>query len=222
MNPVLKQLVLKDLRLNLPIMSMMTGAGLLALVLVVLGGRVGYAVGGILFITAFIAGGIFIGSYCIVQERKEQSSLFALSLPVSVMQLSAQKLIAALLIFIGPWIVLTLASSSVALIVDRIPDGLVVYSLLIAGASLATTCAFFALVSVATSEAASGFGILTLNMAFTLLMVSLGQPEWREPLSTTQIVWPGYALMLFAGEAAIVVASLVLAAALLSRRREAF
>jgi ABC-type Na+ transport system ATPase subunit NatA len=107
MNPVVRQLVRKDVRLNLPLMILMTGAGLLALVLM-FAGRIGFAVGG-----------IFIGMFCIVQERKDQSSLFALSLPVTVREFGAVKLLAALLIFGVPWLLLTLASFALTLLLPR-------------------------------------------------------------------------------------------------------
>ena len=59
-------------------------------------------------------------------------------------------------------------------------------------------------------------------MAFTLFMVSLGQPAWRDPLSSEDIVWPGYALALLGGEAMVILVSLSAALWFLSRRREAF
>jgi hypothetical protein len=219
MNPVVRQLVRKDVRLNLPLMILMTGAGLLALLLMFTG-RIGFAVGGIVFITANIAGGIFIGMFCIVQERKDQSSLFALSLPVTVREFGAVKLLAALMIFGVPWLLLTLASCTLTLLLQRVADGLVVYTLLVQGCILAITVAYFTIISINRSEAVAGFGILILNMCFSLFMVLVNQPWVKDPISTGRIVWPGYALLMLGTQVLLAVGSLVVAALVLSRRRE--
>lgn len=221
MSPAIRLLVRKDLRANRPVMLLMTVGGLVALALMV-SGRVGFAVGGVLFLSANIAGGIFIGMFCIAQERKEQSSLFALSLPVSIAELGAQKLVSALIAYVGPWLVLTLASVLLALSMPRIPDGQIVYTLLVQGCALAITCSYFGLIAITRSEAVAGFGILVLNMSFSLFMVSFSQPAMRDPLSTDLIRWPGYAMATLGVELAIVVAAPLVALLLISRRREAF
>jgi hypothetical protein len=202
-------------------MSMMTAAGLIALGLMMLG-RAGFAVGGILFITANIAGGIFIGSYGISQERKDQSHLFALSLPVSVLHLHLLKLATALLTFLVPWLLLTTAACSLALLDDGIPDGIVVYTLMVQGCALTFVCAYFAVISTSRSEGLAGFAILTMNMGFTLFMVSMGQPALRDPVSTANVVWPGYALLTLAVQLLVIVVSLLLALFVMSRRRDYF
>ena len=221
MNPVLTRLILKDVRLNLPLMSLMIIGGLLALG-VMLTGKIGYAVGGILYITAQIAGGIFIGMYCIVQERKDQSNLFALSLPVSVRELSLVKYSAALMMYGAPWLVMSACTMSITLLKDSIPDGLVVYSVTLQLAFLALSYTYFAVISVSRSDAVAGFGILVLNMAFSLFMVWASQPAVRSPLETDAIVWPATSILAIAVELLLVAGSLVFGFVALSRRREAF
>ena len=221
MNPVLKKLILKDVRLSLPLMGLMAAGGLVALG-VMLTGQVGYAIGGILYITAQIAGGIFIGMYCIVQERKDQSNLLALSLPVSVQQMNVVKFSAALLMYTVPWLLLSVISLSLTLMKSSIPDGFVVYSVTLQFAFLAMAYMYFAVVSVSRSDAVAGFGILVLNMTFSVFMVWTSQPQLREPLSTDQIVWPAMSVLTISVEALLIIGSLLFGFLYLSRRREAF
>jgi hypothetical protein len=220
MSPVVRQLVLKDLRLNLPIMLMMVGAGVLALALMY-AGRAGYAVGGILFITANLAGGIFIGMYCIMQERKDQSTLFALSLPVTANQLDSVKLLTALLVYGLPWLALTLAVFTSVLLFSP-PDGSVIYSLLIQGCAFAISSAYFSVLATSRSEAVVGFCILVLNMGFSLFIVTFSQPALRDPLQTDRIVVPDYAALTLAIELLVIVAAPLIAVFVLSRRRDYF
>jgi hypothetical protein len=221
MNPVLKKLIVKDVRLSLPLMGLMAAGGLIALG-VMLTGQVGYAIGGILYITAQIAGAIFIGMYCIVQERKDQSNLLALSLPVSVQQLNVVKFSAALLMYTAPWLLLTVLSLSLTLLKSSIPDGMVVYSLTLQFAFLAMACTYFAVVSASRSDAVAGFGILVLNMLFSVFMVWTSQPALRAPISTERIVWPPTSVITLGVEALMILGSLLFGFLYLSRRREAF
>ena len=219
MNPVLRRLILKDVKLNLPIMAMMVAAGLLALV-VMRFGAAGYAVGGILYITANIAGGIFIGMYCIVQERKDQSSVFALSLPVSVRELNTVKFTAALVIYTLPWLVLTTTLLVGHFFRSDVPIGMMVFSNQLNGSFLALTYTYFALISSTRSDAIAGFGILFLNMSFSLFMVWVNQPRIRDPLNTDHLVWTAPTLAVLAVEAVLLVGAVAVGFLYLARRRE--
>jgi len=221
MNPVLKKLILKDVRLSAPLMAAMALGGVSALG-VMLTGRVGYAIGGILYITVHIAAGIFIGMYSIVQERKTQSSLLSLSLPVSVQQLNVVKFSAALLLYLVPWLLLSALSVALPLVKAEIPDGLVVYSLTLQLAFLALAFIYFTVVSLSRSEAVAGFGILVLNMVFSLFMMWTSQPEMRAPLETEQIVWPTMSVIALGVEILLILGSVTFGFVYLSRRREAF
>jgi ABC-type transport system involved in multi-copper enzyme maturation permease subunit len=219
MNPVLKRLILKDVKLNLPIMTMMVLAGIVALFIMSLG-KAGYAVGGILYITANIAGGIFIGMYCIVQERKDQSMLFALSLPVSVRELNTVKFVAALLVYTGPWLVLSLVLAGVHFVRPEIPRGLLVYAIILQGSFFALVAVYFAMIATSRSEAVAGFGILLLNMGFSLFMVWVNQPPIQQPLRTDHLVWTTPAVVSLIVEIVAIVAAVVGGIAYLARRRE--
>jgi hypothetical protein len=116
-----------------------------------------------------------------------------------VAKLQQLKLITALLLYGIPWLVLTVSAGLFILLRDAAPDGSVVFMLLIQGCALAIGSAYCALISTTPSEPVAGVGILVLNMAFSLFIVSFSQPEYGGVLRTDRIVWPDYALLTFAG-----------------------
>src|SRR6185369_4201380 len=99
-------LVRKDIYVLRGFMIITVAVGLAALVGMRFG-RIGFAIGGILFLTANVAGGIFIAMYSLLTERKEQSNLFALSLPISGFKYDLAKLVSGYVGYGIPWSVLT-------------------------------------------------------------------------------------------------------------------
>ena len=174
-------LVRKDVYLMRGFMIAMVVVGLLSLVLMALG-KVGFAVGGILFLTANVAGAIFIALTILFGERKDRSRTFALSLPISGYQYDMAKLLAGYLSFGIPWLVLTAAAIGMFLLPPREHLGMVVYALVLQGFVLALFSVTLSAMFVITSEAMTGMVILGTNICFSLFMVTLNQPETAGPL----------------------------------------
>jgi hypothetical protein len=217
MNVVVRQLIGKELRMHRVIMSIALVSGLAALAIGNFG-RIGYALGGILFISAGLGSGIIIGMYGIVQERKDQAHLFAASLPVSPTGLMAAKFFGCLLAFTIPWLALTLAGVALILLSPAIPDGAVIYTLVIQGFIFAIVLALYAAVLGFSSEAASGAGVFGINILFSLFMVGINQPMVRDQLTGPEVRWTTEVAGLLMLDAVIVTVAL-LSLLLLSRRR---
>jgi ABC-2 type transport system permease protein len=184
-------------------------------------GRVGFAVGGILFLTANIAGGIFIAMYSLLTERKEQSFLFALSLPISGFKYDLAKLVAGYLSFGIPWIILTTAGLFGFLMPDAAAErGMLVYGLVIQLFVLAQFSFVLLWLFLIASEALAGVAILIANVGFSLFMVTVNQPQVTKPLRTSEIIWTPFAQWTLAGELLVIVTSLGLALFAMSRRRD--
>ena len=75
-------LVRKDVYMLRGFMYATLAIGVLSVVLVRFG-KIGFAVGGVLFLTANVGSAIFISMYSLLTERKNRSRAFALSLPIS-------------------------------------------------------------------------------------------------------------------------------------------
>lgn len=212
-------LVAKDLYLLRGFMIAMLVAGLGAWVTMGFGGKA-MAVGGMLFITANIAGAIFIAMYSLLSERKEQARLFALSLPISGAGYGLTKLTSGFLAFGIPWLVLTGVGLLGILLSDQGDRGMVVYGLVIQCCVLALFSVVMAAMFIVTSEAMSGVVILTVNISFSLFMMQIHQPAIMAPWRSDAIVWTPFARSMLAGELLVILVSLIVVFALVSRRRD--
>ena len=213
-------LVRKDLYVLRGFMILTVVVGLAALFSMRFG-RTGFAMGGILFLTANIAGGIFIAMYSLLTERKEQSHLFALSLPISGYKCELAKLLSGYLSYGIPWLILTAAGLLGFLLPGNDAErGMFVYGLVLQLFILAVFSFVMAWLFIVKSEPMAGVAIMVSNIGFSLFMVSLNQPEHTRPLRTPEITWTPFASWTLAGELIVIVLSLVLTIVYMSRQRD--
>jgi ABC-2 type transport system permease protein len=211
-------LVRKDLYLLRGFMIITVLTGLLCVVLMGIG-KIGYAVGGILFLTADVASGIFIAMYSLLGERKGYSRLFALSLPISGFRHDLSKLVSGYLAFGIPWLALT----AIALGVFLLPGaerGMLVYALVLQVFVLALFSAVLAALFAVTSEGMSSIVIIVMNISFSLFVVELNQPQIVGPLHGPSLVWTHFAVWTLAGDALLIALTLTFALLFMSRRRD--
>jgi hypothetical protein len=212
-------LVLKDLYLLRGLVIAMLVFGLATWWLMRFGGKV-FAVAGLLFLTTNVAGAIFIAMYALLSERKEQARLFALSLPISGVRYDMAKLFSASLAFLIPWLVLTGIALAGVAVSGGAERGLLVYVLLIQGFVLAMFCVLLGAMFAITTEAMSGFVVLTVNICFSLFMMQIHQPEIMGPWRVESIVWTPFSRAVLGGELLAIALSLAGALYLISRRRD--
>jgi hypothetical protein len=212
-------LVRKDLYL-LRVLSI-AGAviGLLAL-FVMFFGKVAYAVGGVLYLTANIASALMLAMASLLGERKEQTRLFALSLPVSGQRYDLAKLVATQLSYVIPWLIMTVVALCMVALWPAIPAGYLVYTILLQGSFLTLFCVFVATLFVLTSEFAGGLAILVVNVMFTLFMISLNQPAIIGPLNGPHIIWTSFAKIALGVEVLMTLISFAFALIAISRKRD--
>lgn len=212
-------LVRKDLYLQRGLIVMMLAVGVASWLLMSRGGKA-FAVGGVLFLTANVAGAIFIAVLSLFGERKEQARIFALSLPISGRAYDLSKLTSGYLTFSIPWLLLTLLAVGGVLLPGGAETGMAIYALLIQLFVLAQFSVVVAAFFVVASEAMSGVAILSVNIAFTLFMMQVNQPSIINPWRTEAIVWTPFARGMLAGELLVVAAALLVVMFVLSRRRD--
>ena len=213
-------LVRKDLYVLRVFMIVGTVVGLAALSSMGFG-RAGFAIGGILFLTANVASGIFIAMYSLLTERKDQSRIFALTLPISGFKHDLAKLVSGYLSFGIPWTVLTVAALASFLLPEAAPQrGMIVYGLVLQVFVMALFSFVLLWLSINSSEGLAGIAILVSNIGFSLFMVTLNQPEVTGPLKTPEIVWTPFTAGALAAELIVIVLSVGFALFALSRRRD--
>jgi hypothetical protein len=212
-------LVRKDLYLQRGFMIAMLVVSVPSWFAMSLGGKV-MAVGGLLFLTANVAGAIFITVFTLLTERKEQARLFALSLPISGARYELAKVTGGYLAFTMPWLVLTIMVSLGFLLADDAERGMLVYALLIQCFILAMFSVVMAALFAVTTEAMSGVVILGVNVCFSMFMMYIHQPEITQPWHGDALVWTPFARSMFAGEFIAIVVSLAIMLVVISRRRD--
>ena len=177
--------------------------------------------GGLLLIVLLVSTGFFAIGHIVLNERKEQTLPFVMSLPVTPVDFYLAKLLAGLLIYLVP---LLLVTSTTAFLVlgTSLPDGLLVYALLIYFFMLASYCVAL---SAALSIESEGWNIFIQMGLMTMLspfMIWAGRIESVVAnLRTDHIVWSPDVLFVLGAEILIVI--LVLTAACWSHaRKESF
>jgi ABC-2 type transport system permease protein len=207
-NPVVAKLIAKELSLNRLFMAGATFAGVLALAICLLG-KVAFAVGAIMFLTALIAYAVTLPMFSVAGERKEKTRLFVLSLPVSRGEYVWSKMVGVSLSFLGPWLVLLIAAL-VLILTTPIPDGMVVYATLVMMFALTDFCVIVCAAMLVTSEAAQAIVIIFMNMSVTFFIIGMGALTSVGADSGKDVIhWSTTALTILGVESAIVVAAFV-------------
>ena len=164
---MVRVLMLKDWYLQRWLIVAAFGGGLASLAVVAFGGNVGFIFGLILLITALITLSAQLAISSIVNERKEQTLPFVMSLPVSYQEYTASKILGNLLIFTIPWLVLLAASIGLLLLGPK--SGLVPYTVIMATELLLNACLIVTLATVTESQPWTIAGIITGNVGLNII-----------------------------------------------------
>lgn len=174
-------------------------------------------VGGVTFVCVLVILNIVLVMTGVVQERKDKTQIFVLSLPVSTAQYVAAKVAANALAFTVPWLLLTAAA--VAVVVHTpIPDGLLPFWIVLLGYLLAY---YFVLLGVALftgsnvwHATAITIGNISVNLLIPFL---LNLPSIAAQTRSPAAVWTADVVAMTAGE--LLVGAAVLACAVVHRVR---
>jgi ABC-2 type transport system permease protein len=216
---ILKHLLLKDLYFTryLIIGSIVLGLGCLGLST---GGPIAFYVGTVSLLCVLIILNIFLVMAGVVNERKERTQLFMLSLPISTGQYVRWKLVFSFLAFFVPWLILTIAAV-VVIDVSAIPNGfipfavivltyLLFYNILLLSVTLAKE-------SVAWNTFVIIFGNISINFVIAFLM---DLPAVNHFLWGQEAVWNTQEIVILAVEVALSFITLGLGFLFASRTRD--
>jgi ABC-type transport system involved in multi-copper enzyme maturation permease subunit len=216
-NSIVTRLVAKDLFLYRWFIVGSTLAGLASLLVSGLHGLTGL----IMFMTTIVALGVFIAMYGILVERKEKTLLFVLSLPVTPLQYAAAKVLAALIAFLIPVIVLAAVALGYNLAFDPPPNGEIPVTVAMLGLFLANFCFLVALLLITGMEVWAVAGILLTNLSIPIFMnVVYGLPGVAEHVQGPVAVWSPAILTILGVEALVALLALGIAFTVQSRRTD--
>jgi hypothetical protein len=218
---MIRHLVAKDWHFQRGPIALGLGAGALAVALLLFNSSGLFYVGSVLLITVVISVGIYLAILTVVQERAEGMLPFVMSLPIGVREYTAAKLVANLLLFLIPWLALTIGAAAVILGRDAVPDGLLPFALLIllhlATGYVLTLCTALATGSPGWTIAVGG-GANLLLQGFMYWVSHL--PDVEAAIGEAALTWPPSIRWLILAEVVVIAVTLWLTWHWQSRRTD--
>lgn len=181
-------------------------AGLvLALSLIGSGRTWSFNAGGLLLIVLLVSTGFFAIGHIVLNERKEQTLPFVMSFPVTPVSFYIAKLLAGLILYLVPFALVVLTTAFLVLY-TALPDGLLVYAMVIFFFMLMSHCVALCLAVAIESEGWNIFIQMALMTMLSPFMIWAGSLQSVQAnLRTDQIVWSPVVLSVLAGEMLVVV-----------------
>jgi len=220
MNVVTRKLIAKELYVNRWFIAGGV-AGAIASVLIAASGKTGFNIGALTWLTTIIATGVMLALYGIMNERKENSLQFIMSLPLSVGDYVRAKMFGLTLCFLVPWLVASVAALLLVYLEHDIPDGIAAYLVLLCVFMLANFAVVLCGTLHAQSEALISAVIIVTNMAVSIFMFTVGPlPGINSHMWGAAPVWNATFWTVLACELAVLVLAFALPFFFAARRRD--
>lgn len=206
---MIRVLVVKDWQVYKKQLAGYLAGLLLALSLIGTGKPWPFNAGALLLVVLLVSTGFFAIGHLVVNERKENTLPFVMSLPVSPLDVFIAKLIAGLLIYLVPFVVVV-ATTILLVLATSLPDGLLMYAMLVYFFMLMSYCVALCAAIAVTSEGWNLFLQMALMTMLSPFMIWAGSLEAISAnIRTERIAWSPAVAGVFGGE--IVVTALALA-----------
>lgn len=220
MNIVTRKLVAKELYVNRWFIAGGALSGVASMLIAALG-KTGFNVGALTWLTTIIATGVMLALYGIMNERKEHSLEFVLSLPLSISQYVRAKMLGLTASFLVVWLIASAAALLLVFCKADVPDGLAVYVVLLCVFMLANFAVVLCGALHAQSEALTSAVIIVTNMGVSIFMFTVGPlPEIDKNMWAPSPVWSNTFWVVFGCELAVLAIAFALPFAFAARRRD--
>lgn len=221
MNNVVSKLVWKDLSIMKAPTILWWICGLVAVAIVAFGGPSMLNFASILFISGMAGTGIHAIMRTVVEERREQTLPFIMSLPITIAQYNSAKLITNIAIFGVVWITLSIATYAFVVVGEVLPWGSMPFLLIVfVGIFLANT-AILATSLITETKGGCIAAIIGANIDTQMFLWWVYNLEGiRSTISGSQAVWNSTALFVLASELAAIIALITLTYVLQSRKTD--
>lgn len=165
---MVKRLMFKDWYLQRWMIIAALAGTVASLGIVATGNKVAFLLGLILLIMVIISIGAQMAVSTIVNERKEQTLPFVMTLPISYKEYTASKIWGNLLIFLVPWFTMVLGGLFL-LLYDAKGHGLVPYFVIMSTEILMSTCLIIATALITESQGWTVGAIMVGNIGVNLI-----------------------------------------------------
>jgi ABC-2 type transport system permease protein len=218
---MIKRLILKDWYLQRWMILASLLGGVIALGIVCLGGQAAFFVGLLLLLTTLIAVGAQLAIATIVNERKEQTLSFVMSLPISHREYTIAKLLGTLIIFLAPWLFLVLGSFALFAVPHGIPHGLFPYTAIMATEILVSTSFIIGVALVTESQGWTVAAVMVGNILINLIGYYVAHlPGIAKGMSGSLVMWSSTASTALGIEFAAIALMLCLTFFFQSRKKD--
>ena len=220
MNVVTRKLIAKELYVNRWFIVGGCVSGVVS-VLIAATGKMGFNVGALTWLTTIIATGVMLGLYGIMNERKEHTLQFVLSLPLSIADYVRAKMLGLTACFLVVWLVSSGAALLLVFAKDTVADGIAPYTVLLCVFMLANFTVVLCGSLHAQSEALTSAVIVVTNMGVSIFMFTVAPlPGIEKYLSGPAPVWSSTFWTVLGCELAVLIIAFTLPFFLAARRRD--
>jgi ABC-2 type transport system permease protein len=220
MNIVTRKLIAKELYLNRWFIGGSASAGVLSAFAASFG-EAAFNIGALTWLTTIVAFGVMLAIYGVMNERKEQSLQFVLSLPLSTAEYIRAKVIGLMLSFLVVWLSASGAAIALVLGTSGVPDGLLPYTILLCCFMLANFSVVLCGTLYARSESLVTAVIILTNMAVSVFMFTVGTlPGLKQHMFGPTAVWNHTFFNVLTVELIVLVIAVTLPLATAARRRD--
>jgi ABC-2 type transport system permease protein len=215
------ELVKKDWWLYRMQIVISTAAGVAALGLCFKGGEVAGVIGAVWIFTALVIVACMLPVSAIVNERKKQHLPFVMSLPISVREYTAAKLVSSVGMFLMPWLVLVAATVALIEVRGFLPKGSIPFAVIVLLLPFVGFCLITGSALVGESEGWTIAATVACNSSYWLAWFLIARtPGMMDLAKGNTSVWNGQLLWIVAGELAVIAGTLALTFFLQSRKRD--
>jgi hypothetical protein len=217
---IIRHLIVKDFQMHRTAIVATIIVGMIGLATLPFKGLTGMF-GIIGFFTTLIVLGGMIPNATIFKERKGHNLAFLMSLPISVVEYTTAKILAALGMFMIPWLVLVGAGLSLILGRSDMPHGIIPLSLILATAPLVGMCVLVAVALVGESESWVLPATIAVNVGYSCFWILLiNNAALRDGLASPKPIWNLTALTVLGLEFAAIAVILAITFYLQSRKKD--
>lgn len=218
-NTAVQRLVIKDCQLYQKMTALYLVGGVAGLAIFSMPHTYSFYMGCIILMTVMVAAGFHMINLTIINEKKEQTLPFVMSLPIRPLDYALGKLVANLLIFLVPWLMLTLGLAFITLF-GPIPNGLLPFMLLILIQLVVNYLVVLSLTIITESEGWSIFSMVVVNLFLNpVIMLIVRNPAFYQHFESEQFVWIPQASVILAVQFLISLACIIAVIFFQSRRR---
>jgi ABC-2 type transport system permease protein len=218
---VVRTLILKDWQLQRTQILVSIAAGAIALGVIQLKDETAFLVGTIWFFVSLIVLASMMPVSNVINERKKQTVVFLMSLPVSALQYATSKMVSTIGMFLVPWAAMVIAGSGLVLSRHDIPNGIIPVMFILFGFPLIGFCMIAGAALISESEGWTIAATIACNSSYGLVWYFvIRDPAINSALKSPVPVWSVPVVMILGGEAAAVALILGLTFYLQSRKRE--